>query len=790
MKRKVATFGVVCVVLAPIGCAKQAPIALMKGAVDVVVGKKGPPDGRKLGPIEASHGEGCGAFGTKGTRSQALNKLLNQAVRQGANYVQITREQGPRKVLACMVNSYTIRGVAWRTGAVAGAVNGAVSKRGIGRKVISKAAAWTRPSGSVSPAGIAADEAEFRRALDVLKDCRAGHGSYERKVGGKCYGDHLLTLLTGEPDRIARWSKRAYFALAESKPTKTTDESARYRMLWSSSNPTVKKLMRSFAAYHAEVANQALFNLKTGARGLQYQEYLSNERAIDEAFGWALPEVPDMMPRRDPVRDAIMFDLYVLGARYQRWLRQRPTERDLREALPDGTLFIDYVSFRRLAPKNYAAFFKPQNGFYRRPEAEDYLFAFALYKEGGRLQVRGRDLGPVDAYEAPVAALRTAILDIADVSPPASALYDALLAPFDDWLARSERLIISPAGPLHVMPFDVLQKDGRFVADQVPTLLSDVRDLLSDSLDATLRLPKDGLTAPVIVADPDFAYGVSAARPVGGAGRRGIARPKMAGTSSKSALEALCSPGSQRGRAADIEWPAEFSPLPCLRLEANAIHRLTRGQSRLIAGDAATEHSLRALERPRFLHVATHGFFIGAPMATDRGSPSKPVPLAFFRNPTTETRLQLDPLYGSGLALRGANLLRTKTGRRWKEGRDDGLLTAAEAQRLNLVGTEVVVLSACDTGRAVSDSQGTAFYGLRHAFRSAGARNVVSSLWSVSDVTTYWLMEAFYEHYLAGEVPMLALNKARAALRQRCRKRDCDHPFFWAPFVVEGVASK
>jgi CHAT domain-containing protein len=107
-------------------------------------------------------------------------------------------------------------------------------------------------------------------------------------------------------------------------------------------------------------------------------------------------------------------------------------------------------------------------------------------------------------------------------------------------------------------------------------------------------------------------------------------------------------------------------------------------------------------------------------------------------------------------------------------------VTALELAGLNLWGTQLVVLSACDTGRGdVKLGQGV--YGLRRAFLVAGAETVVMSLWKVNDGTTRDLMEAYYRNLLEGQGRAAALREAMRELRQTQT-----HPHYWAPFIAMG----
>ena len=131
-----------------------------------------------------------------------------------------------------------------------------------------------------------------------------------------------------------------------------------------------------------------------------------------------------------------------------------------------------------------------------------------------------------------------------------------------------------------------------------------------------------------------------------------------------------------------------------------------------------------------------------------------------------------DPLLRSGIALAGAN-------RNAGPGiADDGLLTALEAQSLNLTGTRLVVLSACETG--LGDlREGEGVYGLRRAFFLAGARALLTTLWPVDDYVTRRFMTRFYELYLAGTPPRQALRRVQ---REFQASEHDSHPVYWAPF--------
>jgi CHAT domain-containing protein len=133
-----------------------------------------------------------------------------------------------------------------------------------------------------------------------------------------------------------------------------------------------------------------------------------------------------------------------------------------------------------------------------------------------------------------------------------------------------------------------------------------------------------------------------------------------------------------------------------------------------------------------------------------------------------------NPLLRSGLVLAGANQL--------SSGGDDGIMTALEAAGLDLWGTQMVVLSACETGVG-KVSEGDGVHGLRRALVIAGAESLVMSLWQVDDRATRELMTGFYRRLGQGEGRSQALRQVQLHM---LRQRRTSHPYYWASFVATG----
>jgi CHAT domain-containing protein len=215
----------------------------------------------------------------------------------------------------------------------------------------------------------------------------------------------------------------------------------------------------------------------------------------------------------------------------------------------------------------------------------------------------------------------------------------------------------------------------------------------------------------------------------------------------------------------------DFPSLPYSAEEAALIVKTLQEtghfEIRLYRGGEAREELLKEITAaPRIIHLATHGYFcddIGA--AQDRG----------FEN----------PLLRSGLALAGAN---RSIGEQSKHRlmAEDGILTALEVSGLNLFGTEVTVLSSCETG--VGDIEnGEGVLGLRHAFQAAGTQALIMSLWQVPDKETSQLMGGFYQGWLRGQSKKEALRQSMLDVLNTSRRRNgTAHPFFWGAFVLTG----
>lgn len=206
------------------------------------------------------------------------------------------------------------------------------------------------------------------------------------------------------------------------------------------------------------------------------------------------------------------------------------------------------------------------------------------------------------------------------------------------------------------------------------------------------------------------------------------------------------------------------------------------GQRLFLCAEAASEERLKQeLPRHTLIHIATHGFF----------NPEGTVSMWDFAHTLEEGELlglerETTALVGrfpgllTGLVCAGSN-------ESAPAGRDDGLLTAEEVLWLDLSAVDLVVLSACESALGERRS-GEGFIGLRRAFGLAGARTVLSSLWSVKDRSTSDLMQLFYQNlWLRGQTRAEALRNAQLDILARNRAAEADPlPSTWGAFVLSG----
>ncbi|MDY7229150.1 CHAT domain-containing tetratricopeptide repeat protein [Hyalangium rubrum] len=458
-----------------------------------------------------------------------------------------------------------------------------------------------------------------------------------------------------------------------------------------------------------------------------------------------------------PVYQKQLRELAEQGDALEADLAQRSAPLRALTALPSPAVIVDRVA--QSLPKDSALIEFIYHEDHSRvpkpgePKAQLRYLALVLFPNATTVAL---DLGPAEPIDSTALHLRAALAN-RDVAFHAHAqtLYQLAFRPLLPLLGKTRRLFLSPDGQLSLVPFSALHDGRQFLVESFDfTYLTSGKDLLP-------RLQETAHASSVVVlAAPDFDAPLQPPDSFQGGGEAQKHRA--------ASLEHFFS--SLREGSAPRAWVT--APLPGTRNEAEAIQRLLP-QAQLFLGANATKQRLLNLPTPGILHLATHGFFLEDAAAPD-GSRGVGHFGALGEEPAASR--PPDPLLRSGLLLAGASAATASS----RAPSENALVTALELASLDLWGTQLVVLSACDTGRG-DVKMGQGVYGMRRAFIVAGAETVVTSLWKVDDQTTSTLMEAYYRNLLAGQGRATALREAMRALRTTQ-----PHPHFWAPFIALG----
>jgi len=420
---------------------------------------------------------------------------------------------------------------------------------------------------------------------------------------------------------------------------------------------------------------------------------------------------------------------------------QAITLNQVQENIPDDAALVEIFSYRPYVPAT-----KTKQGGWG---ASRYV-AYVLRRQGPPAFV---SLGPAAPINEAVRALREALgyPESGNVKKAARALDRFLMQGVRPLLGGAKHLLISPDGALNLLPFAALvDENNRYLAESyLITYLTSGRDLLR------LKVPIPTQHESLIVANPDFG-GTIKGIPV---------NPATTVVPERSQPEMT----QARVRRSGDMLQAKWTPLEGTAEEAQIIKGLLPRARVLSEGDA-TEAALKLVAGPRVLHISTHGFFLHDPPTTAPVSPLEETGRSSGWKLPEE-----NPLLRSGLVLAGAN-------QRQSGADEDGILTALEASTLDLRGTKLVVLSACETG--VGDvKNGEGVYGLRRALVLAGAASQLMSLWQVDDQATRQLMVEYYENLNAGKGRSEALQKAQLKM---LTGSDRAHPYYWASFIPIG----
>jgi tetratricopeptide (TPR) repeat protein/CHAT domain-containing protein len=406
----------------------------------------------------------------------------------------------------------------------------------------------------------------------------------------------------------------------------------------------------------------------------------------------------------------------------------------VRQVLPPDTALIDFLEYD---------YFPPKLATSQREIGARHLMAFVLRPDRPLVQ---RDLGPVSPVAEAVERWRSEIVEDRPaggerLGEAAAVVRRLVWEPLAQDLAGARAVLVSPDGALARAPLPALpgSAPGTYLLEEVTLAVVPTPQALV-AVRPPVTTARPGLSSMLLIGGVDFGAFPGLAVP---AGR-----------------------GAVRGGS-----PRLFPFLPGSGREARAVealfwHVYPSGQADVVQGPEATEAALRRLAQgKRYLHLATHGFFAPARFR----SALEPLPAAPAETPLADaggtrhftdrqTLLGLPPGLLSGLALAGANRGRVAGD---PERTDAGILTALDVAELDLENTDLVVLSACETGLG-QEAGGEGLLGLQRAFQVAGARAVVASLWQVDDELTQQMMAAFYANLWQKRLPTVeALRQAQ-----------------------------
>lgn len=407
---------------------------------------------------------------------------------------------------------------------------------------------------------------------------------------------------------------------------------------------------------------------------------------------------------------------------------------DLQGALPFAAAYVDYCRVRE------------NSGLER-------YFAFVLTRHGAPRLV---DLGPSLTLDGRVVdnllLIGLGLDGVSGADQVQQRLYATAVRPLEEHLRGSTSLLISPDSLLARMPFSAIKDySGKYLEDRFKiSYLSNGRDVV------LWDKPTSSKHSAIIFADPDFdVLPPLKQEPVGDSGSR----------------------RSRRTWGRPPFHDVQLERLPGTRKEAEAIVNLLNTRTSLdvlwFTDSDASEDALGFVDSPWLMHFATHGYSI--PKVEPTESPYM-TPWDGSRRRTRKAAPDDNPLVRAGLAMAGANEAFRRMSPR-------GVLTLDEIMAMPLVDTEMVVVSACESG--IGEAQeGEGVFGVGRAFLAAGSRSVVVTLWAVADEPTAQLMEEFYSRWLAGESKAEALQNARFSLRQAYPSSA-----IWAPFILVGDPS-
>jgi len=412
---------------------------------------------------------------------------------------------------------------------------------------------------------------------------------------------------------------------------------------------------------------------------------------------------------------------------------------EIAKALPrDGVL----IEFQRLRELDHQ---KP----YGKQWGDARYVALVLQPKG---TVQAVELGAAKPIEQ---AIASALAASEEPLSDAQELWDKVSKRVIEPLAKATHgkttWFVSPDGELNRVPFAALSAPNS--AKPLPEavklrILSTGRELIDLQKQSPLTTSE-----PIVVANPMFDRSASAS------------------TAPRSGSRSSVLPSNAIQRSGELDT-LNWQPLPATAKEGEAVAALIG--ARLLEQQQASVAAVTEKSAPKMLHLATHAYFL-PDQAPSQNSAGMQMPGT--RGMRVAALQKESPLLRSGIVLAGANQPNANP-------TDDGYLTALEVAQLDWGGTDLVVISACESGRGeIRTGQGV--YGLKRSIAVAGARSSLLSLWKVDDAATAAFMQSFYERLKKGEGRADALAATQKEFRNY-KIPGWRHPYVWAAFQLSG----
>ena len=473
-----------------------------------------------------------------------------------------------------------------------------------------------------------------------------------------------------------------------------------------------------------------------------FKQLIDHQNQLAQIFASPLPNDASEREQRQMTIDGLETNIKSLEAQLSRQSAEFAQQHNpvtisaIRSSIPENGALIEFFEYHPFNPtvQNENRYGEPRYAVY------------VLLPSG---EVKWQDLGDAKVIKQKVYQLYGQLGDYFAVNQDfdrtlARELDQLIMKPVRELVGDKYHLLISPDNDLNMIPFTALVDENNqyLLENYLITYLTSGRDLLRQNL-----FTDEKLEPPVLFANPNY-------NTAGKVDKQLLASSNLA----VNGAETATARGRRSFRLDDLN---DLEPLPATKVEGEKIQQLVN-DLQLFTESQASENNLKLQSRPEFLHLATHGFF--------------------FNNSGEQTDVDQNnglvtaqnPLLRSGLALAGFN--------QRQSGEEDGVLTALEVTGLNLRGTKLVVLSACET--ALGDIEaGEGVYGLRRAFTLAGAQSQLMSLWYVDDVGTQEMMVKYYQKLNQGEARGEAFRQAQLEL---LKSKKHAHPYFWSAFILSG----